>query len=109
MKPYILAGIITVSGLASAQTERSFTGTIADAACAKAGHDAMRMAPTDAECVVACVDTHGDGYALIVGDVVYALSGTPSPKVFAARRVTVVGTLDTSTNTITVTSMTAAR
>jgi hypothetical protein len=67
----------------------------------------MRMGPTDAECTVACVDAHGATYVLYDGKDVYTLSDQRTPEKFAARKVTVVGTLDARTRTIQVDSITA--
>jgi hypothetical protein len=69
----------------------------------------MRMGPTDAECTVACVLAHGATYVLYDGKGVYALSDQETPEKFAAKKVTVTGTLDARTRTIHVDSITAAK
>jgi hypothetical protein len=69
----------------------------------------MRMGPTDAECVTACIADHGAAYVLYDGKGVYALSDQKTPGRFAARNVTITGTLDAGRKTIRVDSITAAR
>jgi hypothetical protein len=86
----------------------SFTGTITDNGCAKADHKAMNMG-TDAECTKACVQIHGAKYVLWDGKNTYELSDQKTPEQFAAKKVTVTGTLNAKTNTITVASIKAAQ
>ena len=69
----------------------------------------MRMGPTDAECVRACVVAHGASYVLLDGKNVYTLSDQKTPEKFAAQKVTVVGTLDAKTKTIQVQSIAPAK
>jgi hypothetical protein len=54
------------------------------------------------------VAAHGASYVLYDGKNAYVLSDQKAPEAFAARRVRVVGTLDASTKTIQVDSITAA-
>jgi hypothetical protein len=91
----------------SAQTTRTFTGTISDDMCAGSGHAAMRMGPTDAECTTACVAAHGAAYVLVDGRNVYELSDQKTPERFAGQHVRIVGTLDEKTRTIRVESIAA--
>ena len=91
------------------QSPQTFTGTITDSLCAQAGHAQMRMGPTDADCVKACIAAHGAMYVLFDGKDVYTLSDQATPEKFAAQRVTVVGTLDGKTKTIQVQSINAAK
>ena len=56
----------------------------------------MRMGPTDAECTIACVDTHGTTFVLVAGRDVYTLSDQQLPRKFAGQRVRVTGTVETS-------------
>jgi hypothetical protein len=104
----LLIGLVAVSALSAIQGPRTFTGTITDSECTNGDHTAMRMGPTDAECTLACIDAHGATYVLATGTMSYGLSDQQSPKQFAARRVTVVGTLDNDARTIHVTSIRAA-
>jgi len=77
--------------------------------CAAANHTQMRMGPTDAECTIACVDAHGALFVLYDGKAVYALSDQKSPEKLAGKKVTVTGTLNTSTRTIQVASIIEAK
>jgi len=101
--------LFAIATLAGAQGKQTFTGVITDSMCAKADHSQMRMGPTDAECIVACVDAHGATYVLYDGKEVYTLSDQRTPEKFAAQKVMVVGTLDAKTKTIQEDSITAAK
>lgn len=106
----VLSSLFLAATLSAAPPpSQTFTGTISDEMCAKSGHAAMRMGPTDAECAVACVDIHGTAYVLVAGTTIYTLSDQKTPEKFAAQRVTVVGTLDEKTRTIRVESIAAAK
>jgi hypothetical protein len=104
----ILAGLL-LAGAVGAVPPATFTGVIIDGECAGAGHAAMRMGPTDAECAQACVLSHNSTYLLEDGAIVYRLSDQKAPEKFAAQRVIVVGTLDEKTKTIQVESITARK
>src|SRR5712691_3334481 len=96
--------------LSAAPRKQTFTGVITDDMCAtKAGHAAMRMGPTDAECTHACVDAHGSFYVLYDGKTEYTLSDQKKPQPFAGQKVKVVGSLDATGRTIVVTSILAAK
>ena len=82
----------------------SFTGTITDSACAKADHKAMNMG-SDAQCTVGCVK-HG---VLFDGKTAFELSDQKAPEQFAAKKVTVTGTLDAKTNVIKVDKISEAK
>ena len=105
---HLTVGLLAVASLSAAQSTQTFTGIIADDMCATAGHAAMRMGPTDAECTTACVLAHGATYVLADGKNVYTLSDQKTPEPFAARKVKVVGRLDPKSRTIQVESITAA-
>jgi len=103
MKPlsaYVFAGFLTIAAVAAAPGKRKFTGAITDSMCATADHSRMRMGPTDAECTIACITAHGALYVLYDGKEVYTLSDQQTPEKFAAKKVTVMGTLDAKTKTI---------
>jgi hypothetical protein len=100
---------LLVTTAAAAPQPQTFTGTITDDMCAKAGHAEMRMGPTDADCTTLCVSIHGALYVLADGQKVYALSDQKAPQKFAGTRVRVVGTLDAKTGTIQVSSINAAK
>jgi translation elongation factor P/translation initiation factor 5A len=105
---HLVLSLLAVASLSGAQNTKTFTGTITDSECALAGHAQMRMGPTDAECIVACIRSHGASYVLHDGKDVYLLSDQKTPEQFAARKERVTGTLDVRTKTITVDSITAA-
>jgi len=108
MRPLILS-LLATAALPAAQGKQMFTGTITDSACADADHSHMRMGATDAECAVACIGAHGATYVLYDGKEVYTLTNQQTPEEFAARRVTVIGTLDAKKKTIQVDSITVAK
>ena len=105
----LLAALFVVTASSLAAEPGTFTGVIADEACAATGHAAMRMGPTDAECAKACVDSHAVPYVLQVDKTVYLLSDQRAAERFAGQKVTVVGTLDAAGKTIRVESVTAAK
>jgi hypothetical protein len=109
MKRTLVVGLLSVTGLSAAQSTQTFTGTITDDLCAKAGHASMRMGPTDADCTKACIVSHGAQYVLFDGKDAYILSYQQAPEKFAAQKVAVVGTLDAKTKTIRVQSISAAK
>jgi hypothetical protein len=105
---YLAAGLLLVTAV-SALDAPTFTGGMTHHMCARGGPAQMRMGPTDAECTQACVLAHGAAYVLYDGKDVYTLSDQKLPEQFAARKVTVVGTLDAKTGTIRVTSIADAK
>lgn len=101
--------VIAVSLLATGTIfAATFTGVITDSGCAKADHKAMNMG-NDAECTKACVQAHGAKYVLYDGKEAYTLSDQKTPEQFAAKKVTVTGTMDAKTSTIKVDSIKAAQ
>ena len=108
MKSLILS-LILIAAFPSAQAKRQFTGTITDSMCPDGDHSRMRMGPTDAECVLACIDVHGATFVLYDGKNTYMLNNQKMPEKFAGQKVAVTGTLDAKTNTITVDSIAAAK
>jgi len=105
----LIVCLLAVAALSAPQGKQTFTGTITDDECSRADHSRMRMGPTDAECVRACISAHGASYVLYDGKDAYTLSDQEAPEKFAGQRVTVVGTLDAKTRTIQVDSIAAAR
>ena len=101
--------VLALAGLSAGEGKQTFTGVITDSECATANHSQMRMGPTEAECVTACIADHGAAYVLYDGKNVYALSDQKTPARFAARKVTITGALDAKRKTIQVDSITAAR
>jgi hypothetical protein len=103
------AVVLALAGLSAGQGKQTFIGVITDGECPTANHSQMRMGPTDAECVTACIADHGASYVLYDGKDVYALSDQKTPVQFAARKVTITGMLDARRKTIHVDSITVAR
>jgi len=68
----------------------------------------MKMGPAP-KCVSECVKTMHAKYALYDGTNVYVLSDQKAPAKFAAKKVTVTGTLDASGKTIQVAKIVAAK
>jgi hypothetical protein len=108
IKPLIFSLLLTAA-LAAAPGRQTFTGIITDSMCPTADHSRMRMGPTDAECTIACINEHGAEYVLYDGKEAYTLSDQKTPEKFAAKKVTVIGTLDVKTKKIQVESITAAK
>src|SRR3989475_7673518 len=106
---YLIVCLLAVAVLSAPQGKQTFTGTITDDECDRADHSRMRMGPTDAECVLACISAHSASYVLYDGKDIYTLSDQQTPERFAGQKVTVVGALDAKTKTIQVESITAAR
>jgi sulfur relay (sulfurtransferase) DsrF/TusC family protein len=55
--------------------------------------------------VSACISEHGATYVLVAGQNVYTLSNQKTPEQFAARKVTITGTLDAKGKTVQVDSI----
>jgi hypothetical protein len=105
----LVLSLLATASLSGAQTTQTFTGVINDSECAGLGHARMRMGPTDAECVIACIRSHGAMYVLEDGKDIYRLSDQKTPEKFAAQKVRVTGTLNEKTRTITVKSIAVAK
>jgi hypothetical protein len=101
--------MLALAAMAPGQGARTFTGVISDSECSSTDHSHMRMGPTDADCVTACIAEHGAAYVLIDGKNVYALSDQKAPEKLAAKKVTIVGTLDAKGKTIQVQSISASK
>jgi len=95
--------------LAAPPGTKAFTGVITDSMCTDGNHSHMQMGPTNAECTKACVNAHGAQYVLYDGKQAYVLSDQKTPEQFAAKKVTVTGTLDAKSKTIKVMSIAAAK
>ena len=88
----------------------TFTGVITDNMCDNADHKDMKMG-ADAKCVTECVKGMNGKYVLYDASkkTAYVLSDQKTPEKFAAKKVTVTGTLDAATKTIKVDSIVAAK
>ena len=93
MKKQIAIAIAAAALALSAPAAQKFTGTITDEMCAKADHNGMKMG-TDEKCVTECIKGMGHKYVLYDGKETYALSDQAAAAKFAAKKVTVTGTLD---------------
>jgi hypothetical protein len=87
---------------------QKFTGTITDDMCEKADHKDMKMG-SDEKCVQECIKGMNGKYVLYDGKESYKLSDQKAPAKFAAKKVTVTGTLDSATKTIKVDKIEAAK
>lgn len=105
----MILSLLALGALAAAPGKQTFSGVITDSMCPDGDHSHMRMGPTDAECTVACVSIHDASYVLFDGKENYTLSDQKTPEKFAAKKVTVIGTLDAKTKTIQVDSITAVK
>ena len=92
----------------AAPAAQKFTGIITDDMCAQADHKAMKAA-SDAKCVTDCVKGMNGKYVLYDGTNSYVLSDQKTPEKFAAKKVTVTGSLDEKTKTIKVDKIEAAK
>jgi hypothetical protein len=106
MKQIVLSLAAAALMLASGGPQ-TITGTITDNMCA-GGHKDMNMGP-DEKCVTECVKSMGAKYALWDGKTAYELSDQRNAAKFAAKKVTVTGTVDEKAKTIQVTSIAAAK
>ena len=86
-----IAIVMASAALMFAAGKQTFTGTITDSMCG-GDHKAMNMGSDD-KCVTECVKM-GAKYALCDGKNGYVLSDQKTPAKFAAKKVTVMGTLD---------------
>lgn len=103
--------ILTLAaGTAALSFGATFTGLITDNMCDNGDHKGMNMG-ADPKCVVACVKEMKGKYVLYdaAKKVSYVLSDQKTPEKFAAKKVTVTGTLDEATKTIKVDSIAAAK
>src|SRR5437879_6079740 len=106
--PKKIAIVFASAALMFAADAQKFTGTITDDMCSKADHKDMKMGP-DAKCVVECVKGMNGKYVLYDGKEAYVLSDQKTPEKFAAKKVTVTGTLVAKTKTIKVDKIEAAK
>ena len=108
MKKQIAIAMISGALLVAAPASQTFTGVITDEMCGKPDHKAMNMG-SDEKCVTECVKSMGSKYALHDGKALYKLSDQKMPAAFAAKKVTVTGTLNEKTKTIQVEKIVAAK
>jgi hypothetical protein len=83
----LIVCLLAFAVLSAPQGKQTFTGTITDDECSRADHSRMRMGPTDAECVRACISAHGASCVLYDGKDIYTLSDQRTPERFAGQKV----------------------
>ena len=105
-----IAVVFAAAAMAFAAGPQTFTGIITDNMCATGNHKDMNMG-TDAKCVLSCVKDMNGKYVLYDAKAKksYVLSDQKTPEKFAAKRVTVVGTLDDAGKNLKVDSIAAAQ
>ncbi len=108
MKKQIAILIASAALALSASAADKFTGTITDDMCSKGDHKDMHMG-TDQKCVDECIKSMKGKYMLYDGKDTWNLSDQKVPAKFAAKKVTVTGTLDTASKTIKVDKIEAAK
>src|SRR4051812_30166983 len=101
-----IAIAFTCTALLSA-ADQTFTGVITDTMCGKS--HTMGGGQPDDKCIEMCVKGSSSQYALYDGKSVLKLTDQKTPAKFAAKRVTVTGSLNEKTQTIKVTSIAATR
>src|SRR5437868_3471314 len=108
MKRYSAIAIAFAALGFAAGEKQTFTDIITDDMCSKADHKSMNMG-VGPKCVTECVKEMDAKYVLYDGKTAFILSDQKSPEKFAAKKVNVIGTLDTKTNTIQVEKITPAK
>ncbi len=105
-----IAVVFAAAAMAFAAGPQTFTGVITDNMCDNADHKDMKMG-NDAKCVVECVKGMNGKYVLYDAKAkkAYVLSDQKTPEKFAAKKVTVVGTLDDAGKNLKVDSIAAAK
>lgn len=88
---------------------QTFSGVVTDSECAGGDHSGMRMGDTAAECARACMEYHSATLVLFDGKTSRRLDDQKVVTPFAGQKVTVVGTLDEATGTITVKTIASAK
>jgi len=110
----LLAVMLMLGATMSFARTRSFSGEIMDSACAKMGsHDAgysMTNTKTPKDCTLACVKA-GSKFVLYnsAKKITYQLDNQKEPEQFAGEKVQVIGAYNTSTKTIHVEKIEAAK
>ena len=105
-----IAVVFAAAAMAFAAGSQTYTGIITDNMCANGDHKEMNMG-NDAKCVTECVKGMNGKYVLYdaTAKKSYVLSDQKTPEKFAAKKVTVVGTLDAAGKNLKVDSITAAK
>jgi hypothetical protein len=101
MKKQIAIAIASAALMSAAPGSQTFSGVITDDMCSKGDHKSMNMG-SDPKCITECIKGMNGKYVLYDGKKSYVLSDQKTPAKFAAKKVTVTGTLDEKSKTITV-------
>src|ERR1700704_4662592 len=105
-----IAIAIAAAALMFGAGKQTFTGVITDNMCDNGDHKDMKMGP-DPKCVVECVKGMNGKYVLYDDKAkkAYVLSDQKTPEKFAAKKVTVTGTLDDAEKNLKVDKIEAAK
>ncbi len=99
MNRLVLAIVSVVGVNVAADTPKTYPGTITDSMCLM-NHKPMNITP-DSKCVRECIKNNKEvKYVVHDGKNTYKLSDQKTPEQFAARKVTVTGTLFPKTGVI---------
>ncbi len=98
------------AAMAFAAGPATYTGVITDNMCDTGDHKDMKMG-SDPKCVVECVKGMNGKYVLYdaTAKKAYVLSDQKTPEKFAAKKVTITGTLDDSGKNLKVDKIVAAK
>jgi hypothetical protein len=102
--------VFVAAAMAFAAGPATYTGVITDNMCDNADHKDMKMG-SDPKCVVECVKGMNGKYVLYdaTAKKAYILSDQKTPEKFAAKKVTVTGTLDDAGKNLKVDKIEAAK
>ena len=102
--------VFAAAAMAFAGGPATYTGVITDNMCDNADHKDMKMG-SDPKCVVECVKGMNGKYVLYDAKAkkAYILSDQKTPEKFAAKKVTVTGTLDDAGKNLKVDKIEAAK
>jgi hypothetical protein len=105
-----MAGIVAVSGMALAQSQKVFRGEISDSQCALNVHSLTRshqemlksksMGGTANTCAMYCIEHMGGYVVLSAGKDVFRVDRSDLVHGFEGQKVKITGTLDTKLNLI---------
>jgi hypothetical protein len=107
---WCMAGIVAVSGMALAQSQKVFRGEISDSQCALNVHSLTRshqemlksksMGGTANTCAMYCIEHMGGYVVLSAGKDVFRVDRSDLVHGFEGQKVKITGTLDTKLNLI---------
>jgi hypothetical protein len=105
-----IAIVFAAAAMAFAAGPQTYTGIITDNMCDNGDHKDMKMGP-DAKCVTECIKGMNGKYVLYDAKAKksYILSDQKTPEKFAAKKVTITGTLDDAGKNLKVDKIEAAK